>query len=145
MTEFMSHWTLGPHEPRANEDVVRDFVVNLYQALSENKALVLSYILATRFHSVPVENGDHETVVARELSKMDDWVRQVAEGLAFHDIDIPVTLRCSFAMVMGMVLHDDLLFEQGRRHPGRERIQREMITFMMRGIAARRADLGEGT
>ena len=43
-----------------------------------------------------------------------------------------------------MVLHDDLLFEQGRRHPGRERIQREMITFIHRGIAARRADLGDG-
>jgi hypothetical protein len=42
---------------------------------------------------------------------------------------------------MALVLHDDLLFPQGPRHPSRERIIREATTFTLRGVEARRATL----
>jgi AcrR family transcriptional regulator len=143
MTDFMAQWTRDNLVPKTGEEVIQDFVVGLYDALSANRDLILAFICAERFETGPMQQPKEESIVSRELRGMDDWARRTSAQLAFHDIDIPVTLRCSFAMVMGIVLHDDLLFEQGPMHPSRTRVLRELTTYMFRALAARRAVLDD--
>lgn len=138
MTEFMAAWRADMRAPQSGEDVVRSFVEGLYDALSGNRELILAYICVTRFRNVEPQNGSGPSVISRELVTMDDWVVQASAEFGFHELDNPVTIRCSFALVMGMVLHDDLLFEGGPHHPSRERIVRELSTYMYHALATRR-------
>lgn len=140
MAEYMSSWTGDDLGPKTGEEIVRDFAVGLYDALSANRDLILAYICAERFEAPELRTGD-ESVVSRELRAMDEWSRRTCEQLDFHDVDDPVTLRCSFAMVMGLVLHDELLFEPGVKHPSRTRVLRELSTYMYRALATRRVEL----
>lgn len=134
---FTERWTTELRQPRSGKEVVRSFVELLYDTLADNRGMILAYICITRFRSLPSENNGHGSVISHELLKMDDWVRQASADLGFTDLDNPVTVRCSFAMVMGMVLHDDLLFEPGPTHPSRERIIREITNYMYTALSAR--------
>jgi AcrR family transcriptional regulator len=140
MSEYMAQWTGDGIGPKTGEEVVRDFAVGLYEALSANRDLILAYICAERFEAPELRTGG-ESVISRELRAMDEWSRRTCEQLDFHDVDDPVTLRCSVAMVMGLVLHDELLFEQGAKHPSRTRVLREVSTYMYRALATRRVQL----
>jgi AcrR family transcriptional regulator len=142
MTDFMTQWTRNNLEPQTGEEVVRNFVVGLYDALSANRNLILAFTCAEYFDAGELGRSGEESIVSRELRAMDDWARRTSAQLEFHDIDIPVTLRCSFAMVMGLVLHDNMLFEQGTKHPTRARIIRELTTYMYRALSTRRIELG---
>lgn len=141
MAEFMQTWRKELRQPRSGKEVVRSFVTLLYDTLTRNRAMILAYICVTRFRSLPSDNGDSATVISRELTKMDDWVQQASEDLDFLGLDHPITVRCSFAMVMGIVLHDDLLFEAGTHHPSRERVIRELSNYMYHALATRRVEL----
>lgn len=142
MADYMGQWTESSLVPRTGEEVVAEFAVGLYEALSANRDLILAYILAERFEAPELNlSGGGESVVSRELRAMDEWARRTCERLDFHDVDDPVTLRCSFAMVMGLVLHDELLFEPGAKHPGKTRVLRELSTYMYRALATRRVEL----
>jgi AcrR family transcriptional regulator len=142
MAEYMGQWTEDSLVPKTGEEVVAEFAIRLYEALSANRDLILAYILAERFEAPELNLGSGgESVVSRELRAMDEWSRRTCERLDFHDVDDPVTLRCSFAMVMGLVLHDELLFEPGARHPSKARVLREMSTYMYRALATRRVEL----
>jgi AcrR family transcriptional regulator len=143
MSEYMSSWpTESGYGPKTGEEIVADFAVGLYDALSANRDLILAYINAEQFGALRSgSTGKKESVISRELRAMDEWSRRTCEQLDFHDVDDPVTLRCSFAMVMGLVLHDELLFEQGAKHPSRTRVLRELSTYMYRALATRRVEL----
>jgi len=146
MADYMGQWTEDSLVPKTGEEVVAEFAVGLYEALSANRDLILAYILAERFEAPELNlsgggSGQRESVVSRELRAMDEWSRRTCERLDFHDVDDPVTLRCSFAMVMGLVLHDELLFEQGAKHPSKTRVLRELSTYMYRALATRRVEL----
>lgn len=137
MSNFTEAWGQELRQPRSGREVVRSFVTLLYDTLSSNRSLILAYICVTRFRALPSDNGDHGSVISRELTKMDDWVAQASADLDFLDLDHPVTVRCSFAMVMGIVLHDDLLFSSGAQHPSRERVIRELTNYMYTALSAR--------
>ncbi|HTK66083.1 MAG TPA: helix-turn-helix domain-containing protein [Pseudonocardia sp.] len=142
MADYMGSWTEDTLGPKTGEEVVAEFAVGLYEALSANRDLILAYILAEKFEAPELNlSGGGEGVVSRELRAMDEWSRRTCERLDFHDVDDPVTLRCSFAMVMGLVLHDELLFEQGAKHPSKARVLRELSTYMYRALATRRVEL----
>jgi AcrR family transcriptional regulator len=140
MADYMAGWNGNNLGPKTGEEIVGDFAVGLYDALSANRDLILAYICAERFEAPELRSGGG-SVISRELRGMDEWSRRTCEALDFHDVDDPVTLRCSFAMVMGLVLHDELLFEQGPKHPSRTRILRELSTYMYRALATRRVQL----
>jgi AcrR family transcriptional regulator len=142
MADYMGSWNDSTLVPKTGEEVVAEFAVGLYEALSANRDLILAYILAEKFEAPELNlSGGGESVVSRELRAMDEWSRRTCERLDFHDVDDPVTLRCSFAMVMGLVLHDELLFEPGAKHPSKTRVLRELSTYMYRALATRRVEL----
>jgi AcrR family transcriptional regulator len=142
MNDYMTEWTKNNPQPKSGEEVVGSFVEGLYGAFLENRDLILAFICAQRFERLGLSSsGDQESVVSRELRAMDEWAQKTSDRLQFYDIDIPVTLRCSVAMVMSLALHEDLLFEPGPNRPSRARILRETTTYMYRALATRRVDL----
>jgi len=141
MNDYMSEWTKNNPQPHSGEEVVESFVEGLYGAFLENRDLILAFICAQRFERLSLSSDSQESVISRELRAMDEWAQKTSDRLQFHDIDIPVTLRCSVAMVMSLALHEDLLFEPGPDRPGRVRILREATTYMYRALATRQVDL----
>jgi AcrR family transcriptional regulator len=137
MTAFMEAWKEDVRAPKSQRDVVRSFVVGLYDTLSENRDAILAYIYVHRFIGFESQADAADSVISREIEIMDKWVAEVSGAFGFKNLDDPVTLHCSFGLLMGMVLHQDLIFPAGPRRPSRERIIRELTTYVYHAIATR--------
>ena len=116
--------------PAPPEAPSRDYVEALYDVLSQNRELVIA-LLAARAYEV-------DLAVTSELSDALDRLETVVEvelaqrGLV--EVDVPVTIRVTFAMVAALAVFGEWLFPQGNRPP-RERIIDEMVQFMVHGLA----------
>lgn len=108
----------------------RDYVATLYELLSSHRELVMA-LLAARAYEV-------DLTATPELSDALDRLQAVVElelaqrGLA--GVDVPVTIRLTFAMVAALAVFQDWLFPPERRPP-RERLVDEMVHFMVHGLA----------
>ena len=58
-------------------------------------------------------------------------------------VDVPVVVRVTFAMVLGMAMCDEWLFPPDEDHPGQQRIVAEMHQFMVHGLAHRNSSSAE--
>jgi AcrR family transcriptional regulator len=117
-------------EPAPPEVPSRDYVEALYDVLSQNRELVIA-LLAARAYEV-------DLAATSELSDALDRLQTVVEfelaqrGLV--DVDVPITIRVTFAMVAALAVFGVWLFPQGNRPP-KERIIDEMVQFMVHGLA----------
>jgi len=108
----------------------RAYVEGLYDVLSENRDLVIA-LLAARAYEV-------DLAAKPELSNALDRLQTLVEfemaqrGLA--DVDVPITIRTTFALVASQAVFGAWLFRDGTR-PSRERIIAEMVDFMVHGLA----------
>jgi len=120
----------------SNEELVRRFVTSFYDFVVENKDLMATYSYFTRFEAAASGGPGAESVLSRELKRVEEWIQRDGEKYGFYDLDIPLTLRCCCSVVIGMVIHDDLLLPP--RRPTRERMIREMTALILKGVSARR-------
>jgi AcrR family transcriptional regulator len=117
-------------EPPPPEVPSRDYVETLYDLLSQNRELVMA-LLAARAYEV-------DLTATPELSDALDRLQALVElelaqrGLT--NVDVPVTIRVTFAMVVALAVFQDWLFPPEKR-PSRERIVDEMVRFMVHGLA----------
>jgi AcrR family transcriptional regulator len=117
-------------EPPPPEVPTRDYIESLYDILTANRELVMA-LLAARAYEV-------DLTATAELSDALDRLETMVEtelaqrGLA--NVDVPVTIRVTFAMVVASAVFQDWLFPPERR-PARQRIIDEMVQFMVHGLA----------
>jgi AcrR family transcriptional regulator len=108
----------------------REYVDALYDVLSENRELVIA-LLAARAYEV-------DLAAKPELSNALDRLQALVEfemaqrGLV--DIDVTVTIRVTFALVVSQAVFGAWLFPKGKRPP-REQIVDEMVRLMVHGLA----------
>jgi AcrR family transcriptional regulator len=108
----------------------RDYVATLYDLLSQNRELVMA-LLAARAYEI-------DLTAKPELSDALDRLQTVVEvelaqrGLS--GVDVPITIRVTFAMVVALAVFQDWLFPPEKR-PSKERIVDEMVQFMVHGLA----------
>jgi AcrR family transcriptional regulator len=136
VSEYVDSWASFLPKIESNEELVRGFVTSFYDFVVENKDLIATYSYFTRFESAAAGQG--ESVLSRELTRIEDWIQRDGEKYGFYDLDIPLTLRCCCSLVIGMVIHDDLLLPPLPRRPTRERIIREITALILKGVSARR-------
>jgi AcrR family transcriptional regulator len=134
-------WRAQIATPISNAELIRDFVASFYNFLRDNRQLVLAFAAFSAFERSAFDNGRAESLLSRELDQFEDMVRSEAERRGLSQLDFPITVRCTAGLVMALALHDELLFPQGPRHPSRERIIRETVAYMLRGLEARDAVL----
>jgi AcrR family transcriptional regulator len=108
----------------------REYVETLYDVLADNRDLVIA-LLAARAYEV-------DLAATPELSDALDRLQTLVEfelsqrGLA--DVDVPVTIRVTFAMVAALAVFGEWLFPPDNQPP-RGRIIEEMVQFMVHGLA----------
>jgi AcrR family transcriptional regulator len=136
VTEYIESWAEFLPRVESNEELVRGFVTSFYDFVVENKDLMTTYSYFTRFETAANGGPRAESVLSRELKRVEEWIQRDGEKYGFYDLDIPLTLRCCCSVVIGMVIHDDLLLPP--RRPTRERVVREITALILKGVSARR-------
>jgi AcrR family transcriptional regulator len=108
----------------------RDYVATLYDLLSQNRELVMA-LLAARAYEI-------DLTAKPELSDALDRLQALVEvelaQRGLNGVDVPITIRVTFAMVVALAVFQDWLFPPGKR-PSKERIVDEMVHFMVHGLA----------
>jgi AcrR family transcriptional regulator len=117
----------GPPPPEVPS---RDYIESLYDILTANREMVMA-LLAARAYEVDLTATPELSDALDRLQAMVE-VELAQRGLT--DVDVPVTIRVTFAMVVALAVFQDWLFPPERR-PSRQRIIDEMVQFMVHGLA----------
>ena len=116
--------------PALPEVPSRDYVATLYDLLSQNRELVMA-LLAARAYEI-------DLTAKPELSDALDRLQGVVEvelaQRGLQGVDVPITIRVTFAMVVALAVFQDWLFPPEKR-PSKDRIVDEMVQFMVHGLA----------
>jgi len=108
----------------------RDYVAPLFDLLSQNRELVMA-LLAARAYEI-------DLAATPELSDALDRLQTLVEleltQRGLQGVDVPVTIRVTFAMIVSLAVFEDWLFPCDNR-PSKDRIVDEMVRFMVHGLA----------
>jgi AcrR family transcriptional regulator len=137
MESFIQTWRMQIDNPRPNRDMTELFVRELYEFLAQNRDLMLALITYRRYDS-DLTATERASVIGAELGFLEQLVVEDADRRGWFDIDPPITARCSFGLVFSLSVLDELIFPLGRQHPSKERIIREIVAFISRGVEGRR-------
>jgi hypothetical protein len=100
---------------------------------SANRDLCLTYL---DYHRLG--NGQSDPPTANfgvPLRDLEAALVDYGDQFGLRELDATPTVRAVIAMVLGLVLHDHVLFT-GVEQPGRERLVREATTLILIGIEA---------
>ena len=135
VVEFLASFSRSDLEEHATAyDLVHGFAGAFATFLTENRSIVLSYLdyyrLAADVTTGPAAN------FAVALVDLEKLLERRSSELGLRPLDAKFTVRAIISMVLGLVLHEDLIFV-GVRHPSRARMLRELTTLVVDGIGAR--------
>jgi AcrR family transcriptional regulator len=135
LAEHVERWSQGIAHPETMSrfDFVYGFVDSFTTFFSDNRDLCLTYL---EYHRLG--NGQSEPPTANfavALRTLEVALIDYGDQFGLRELDVTLTVRAVIAMVLGLVLHDHVLFT-GVRQPGRERLVREVTTLILVGIEA---------
>jgi AcrR family transcriptional regulator len=115
-------------------DLVHGFVSAFAEFLTENRSIVLSYLdyyrLAADVTTGPAAN------FSLALVDLERLLERRGPELGLREADTRLAVRAIISMVLGLVLHEDLMFV-GIRRPARARLLREVTELVIDGLAKR--------
>jgi len=108
----------------------RDYVESLYDLLSTHRELVMA-LLAARAYEVGLMATPE---LSDALDRLETLVDLEVSRRGLGAVDVPVTIRATFAMVAAMAVFGQWLFPSDALPP-RELVVDEMVRFMVHGLA----------
>lgn len=135
ITDFLERWG-RTGAGLSNEEGLELYVRGLYEVVTQNSSLLFTLAAADRFGS----DVDSAGILTREVRLLAGAVAVEARERGLEHVDLEMALSCTTALVLGMVLLDNLLFEKGENHPDPERMLREMSRFAAGGVRATTPD-----
>ena len=118
--------------PAPPEVPSRDYVATLYDLLSQNRELVMA-LLAARAYEIDLTANPE---LSDALDRLQGVVEVELAQRGLTGVDVPITIRVTFAMVVALAVFQDWLFPPEKR-PSKERVVDEMVEFMVHGLARR--------
>ena len=137
INDYLEVWKAsidGPLQPA--EVPSHNYVAGLYDLLREHRELVMALVTAHAYEVDVTSNGGGE-LLSGALDRLEQVVQAEVDRRGFEGVDIPVTIRLVFGMVISMAVLDEWLFPSQKRRPGRDRIVNEMVAYMVHGLAHR--------
>ena len=136
---FALAWEQGS---RTAEDVDQRsglYVTGLYEHLMANRKLLLALIRAAQEDGAEVSAlmSGASSPLRRYFDRVEYLAGTSMDEVGWSGVDVPVVVRATFAMVLGMAMADEWLFPPDEEHPRTERIVAEMPQFMVPGLAHR--------
>jgi AcrR family transcriptional regulator len=132
LASFMEKWREAGVE-LSNEEVVRRFVTEFYNVLSQHRELVMTPVNANIYSVASINVNGQDSALSKQLDTLDAFVGPQLEGRGLTAMNFPISIRCVTGMLMSLVLLDDWLFPHGRRHPSRRAIIDEVVEIVLRG------------
>jgi hypothetical protein len=104
-----------------------------------NRKLLLALIRAAQEDGAEVAAlmSGASSPLRRYFDRVEYLAGTSMDEVGWSGVDVPVVVRATFAMVLGMAMADEWLFPPDEEHPARERIVAEMHQFMVHGLAHR--------
>jgi len=133
LAEHVELWSAGITNPETMSrfDFVHGFVDSFTTFFSDNRSLCLTYL---EYHRLGNGQSDPPNAnFAVPLRTLEKALVEHGTQFGLRELDVQVTVRAVISMVLGLVLHDHVLFT-GMRRPGRERLLREVTTLILTGI-----------
>jgi AcrR family transcriptional regulator len=141
--EFLAGFALAWEQgSRTAEDVDQRsglYVTGLYEHLMANRKLLLALIRAAQEDGAEVAAlmSGASSPLRRYFDRVEYLAGTSMDEVGWSGVDVPVVVRATFAMVLGMAMADEWLFPPDEEHPRTERIVAEMHQFMVHGLAHR--------
>jgi AcrR family transcriptional regulator len=133
LAEHVELWSAGITNPETMSrfDFVHGFVDSFMTYFSDNRNLCLTYL---EYHRLGNGQSDPPNAnFAAPLRTLEKVLVEHGTQFGLRELDVTLTVRAVIAMVLGLVLHDHVLFT-GMCRPGRERLVREVSTLILTGI-----------
>lgn len=118
------------------ESRVDRFVRDLFQLARENKVLLLSALLRRTIGN----NGDEEGILLDRIATVIQGMQHepvLKDSARDYQLDTPASIAATAAMVIGVVLLEDMFFARGTRKPGRDRMIAELTSTILHGVTHR--------
>jgi AcrR family transcriptional regulator len=127
---------------RTLEEECRFFVAGLYDALNENRQLVLAMLAADVYEDElqAVAQAQQEAPLARLLARLEYVTETEIRGHGLEPAgDVSAAVRLTFGMVLSSAVLPRWLVPAppGSSEPTRQQLISEIVAFMLNGIARR--------
>ncbi|WP_019873380.1 TetR/AcrR family transcriptional regulator [Sporichthya polymorpha] len=136
VAEFTDSWERPLLHPSSasRAEFVHSFVCSFFDFMSRNRELCLTYL---EYHRHEVAGANRPVAnFAAPLRRLEEAIAEHGEELGLRDIDVQLTVRAIISMVLGLALHDEVLFA-GMRTPGRARLTWAVADLVLSGIEGR--------
>ena len=133
--DFMTRWEAQRAQPWSDEQLMTEFVTQLYERMTENRRLVLALIAASAHEVDALKNDQFEIGLSGMLDRLVEIGETEAGPRGFH-VDYAIAVRAVAGMVVSMAVLGPWMFE-GRKRPPTERIVAEMVAVALHGVARR--------
>jgi AcrR family transcriptional regulator len=142
VTSYLSAWSQSDRSPASLEQQSRSYVTNSYDMLAGSRGLIRS-LIATGVqepHRSPIEDSPLREIFPRLEGQLADLA--AANGLT--GLDIEVTIRATFGMILVLATMPDWMFDGPGSEPPRDRLIAEMAAVMTFGITGREVAAPQG-
>lgn len=135
LADHVAQWSRGITTPQAMSpfDFVHGFVESFMAFFSDNRNLCFTYLEHRRLGDG--RSGSSTADFGISLRPLEEALIEHGPQFGIRKLDVQVTVRAVLSMVLGLVLHDQLLFT-GIQLPGREHLVREVTALILSGIEA---------
>lgn len=120
------------------ESRVERYVRDLYELARANKVLLLSALLRRSIG----DNGDEEGILLDRIATVVQGMQHdpvMMNRARTYELDTPASIAATAAMVIGVVLLEELFFARGTRKPGRDRMIAELTNTILHGVTHRQS------
>lgn len=122
---WRGHFEQQPHDGRRP---ITAYIAGLYDVLVDNRDLLRTYLGSANERSA----DSSRDLLGRVLQPLDELSTQERAALGWGPIDIVVTTRATFGMLMSLAIYDDFLFPGGIR-PARDAVVKECTALVLDG------------
>jgi AcrR family transcriptional regulator len=136
---FALAWEQGSRTPEDVDQRSALYLTGLYEHLLAHRKLLLALIRAAQEDGAEVSAlmSGASSPLRRYFDRVEYLAGTSMNEVGWLGVDVPVAVRATFAMVLGMAMADEWFFPPDEKHPRRERIVAEMHQFMVHGLAHR--------
>jgi AcrR family transcriptional regulator len=137
--QVVSDWEERSPLKRTLEQECRYFVAGLYDALNDNRRLVLALVAGDVYETDlrSFTSDQHDTPVGRLLDRLEEVTETEIRGRGLTPVgDVSATVRLTFGMVLSAAVLPRWIMPAARPL-SRDQVIDEIVGFMLHGIAHR--------
>jgi AcrR family transcriptional regulator len=136
LTEFLDEWLArdwSEWDEQRTEQRQREFIAGMYEIVSENRGLIMSYLAMSVFEPELIMGLEHSQALDQALDRLADRAAQHLGRLGHTGPNARVGTRAVVGMIVAMALFRDFGRASGSRRPSRDAVIDEMTELVLHG------------